>query len=145
MRSANVAPDLSSSSARVSEIVSTAIFSGTNCLVVSMPGMLDYNSRLPGAWRVARIERSEMREVSRLPAPDFAALNPGYTSISKLRGGKGVAACDRAGAEAGIEPALALLGGAVREGVRNRVAARPPLQRVIADRRRGAQRGLDVA
>jgi len=47
MRSTNVAPDLSSSSARVSDIVSTAIFSGTNCLLVSIPGMLDYNCHSP--------------------------------------------------------------------------------------------------
>jgi hypothetical protein len=39
MRSASVAPDLSSASARVSDTVSTAIFSGTNCLVSSMPAM----------------------------------------------------------------------------------------------------------
>src|SRR5437870_6683052 len=36
MRSASVVPDLSSASVRVSEIVSTAILSGTNCLVSSM-------------------------------------------------------------------------------------------------------------
>ena len=39
MRSARVAPDLSSASARVSEIVNTAIRSGTNCLLSSMPAM----------------------------------------------------------------------------------------------------------
>src|SRR5262249_10219800 len=32
----------------------------------------------PTYQRVARIERSEMREISRGAAPDFAALNPGY-------------------------------------------------------------------
>jgi hypothetical protein len=39
-RSINVAPDLSSARARVSEIVSTAIFSGMNCLLLSIPGMV---------------------------------------------------------------------------------------------------------
>src|SRR5437899_3146499 len=39
MRSASVAPDLSSASSRVSDTVSTAIFSGTNCLLSSIPGM----------------------------------------------------------------------------------------------------------
>ena len=39
MRSASSAPDLSSASSRVSETVSTAILSGTNCRVSSMPGM----------------------------------------------------------------------------------------------------------
>src|SRR5260370_23370939 len=39
MRSASVAPDLSSSTERVSDTVSTAIWSGMNCLLSSMPGM----------------------------------------------------------------------------------------------------------
>src|SRR4029453_17911128 len=63
----------------------------------------------------------------------------------KLRGGKGVAACNRAGAEAGIEPAFALLRAAMREGIRDRVAAGASLQRVVAHRGRRAQRGCDVA
>src|SRR3984957_4923109 len=39
MRWTSTAPDLSSLSERESEIVSTAIFSGTNCLVSSSPGI----------------------------------------------------------------------------------------------------------
>src|SRR5580704_19730054 len=39
MRWTSTAPDLSSLSERLSEIVSTAIFSGTNCLVSSSPGI----------------------------------------------------------------------------------------------------------
>src|SRR5476649_633233 len=39
MRSASVLPDLSSVSSRVSDTVSTAILSGTNCRVSSMPGI----------------------------------------------------------------------------------------------------------
>ena len=42
MRSTSVAPDLSSARSRVSETVSTAIFSGTNCRLLSMPGMLAF-------------------------------------------------------------------------------------------------------
>ena len=39
MRSTKIAPDLSSVRSRVSETVSTAMRSGTNCLLSSMPGM----------------------------------------------------------------------------------------------------------
>jgi hypothetical protein len=41
IRSTSVVPDLSSASSRVSDTVSTAIFSGTNGLLSSMPGMFD--------------------------------------------------------------------------------------------------------
>jgi hypothetical protein len=37
--------------------------------------------RLVLASGVARIERSEMREGFAAAAPDFAALNPGYTLL----------------------------------------------------------------
>src|ERR1700730_15137382 len=56
-----------------------------------------------------------------------------------------IARRDGALAQAGREPALALLGAAVGERVRDHVAARLALQRVVADRRRGAHRRLDVA
>src|ERR1700722_1089665 len=53
MRWTSTAPDLSSLSERESEIVSTAIFSGTNCLVSSSPGigtpLLTPTLRLPAA------------------------------------------------------------------------------------------------
>src|SRR5271154_2215721 len=53
MRCTSTAPDLSSLSERESEIVSTAIFSGTNCLVSSSPGigtpLLTPTLRLPAA------------------------------------------------------------------------------------------------
>src|SRR5262249_49101711 len=39
-RSARVVPDLSSANERVSDTVRTAILSGTNCLVSSIPGMI---------------------------------------------------------------------------------------------------------
>ena len=47
-RSASVVPDLSSSSERVSDTVSTAMFSGTNCLAWSAIGHT-LTSRTPGA------------------------------------------------------------------------------------------------
>ena len=56
-----------------------------------------------------------------------------------------VAALDVARGEAGLEPALALRRRAVRERVGHGVAARLLLQRVVADRRRGVQRRIDVA
>src|SRR5262249_27339381 len=38
-----------------------------------------------GSWRVARIERSEMRGSLSERVPDFAALNPGYRAIVARR------------------------------------------------------------
>jgi hypothetical protein len=58
---------------------------------------------------------------------------------------EGVAGLDRALLIAGHEPALALLGRAMREGIRHHAACSLPLQRVVADRRRGGQRRIDVA
>src|SRR5262245_53258400 len=58
---------------------------------------------------------------------------------------KRVAAVDRTRLEAGIEPALALFGAAVGERVRHHTTLRLALQRVVADRSRGAECGLDVA
>src|ERR1043165_1809175 len=58
---------------------------------------------------------------------------------------KGVAGLHGAGLQAGLEPALALLRGAVGEGVRDGVALRLLLQPIVADRRRGLHRRLDVA
>src|ERR1043166_3663498 len=108
MRVTSVAPDLSSASARVSETVSTAILSGTNGFVSSMPAM-------------------------------------GLSAELQLGGRKGVAAVDRALLEAGVEPAHALVGRAVGEAVRDHGAARLTLQPVVADRRGGFQRRLDVS
>src|SRR5215471_12308822 len=62
----------------------------------------------------------------------------------KLRRPESVAAGDRSALEPGIEPALTLLGGAVGEGIRHRIALRLLLQGIVADRRRRAQRRLDV-
>src|SRR5437763_17054932 len=58
---------------------------------------------------------------------------------------KGVAGGDRPLLEAGVEPVLPLLRAAMREAVGHDPALRPPLQRVVADRRRRAQRRLDIA
>src|SRR5262245_2055529 len=58
---------------------------------------------------------------------------------------KCVAGLGRSLLQAVVEPALALLGCAMREAVRHHPALRAPLQRVVTDRRGGLQRGLDVA
>jgi hypothetical protein len=60
------------------------------------------------------------------------------SKTSQLRRGEGVAAADLARLQAGVEPALALLGTPVREGVGNDVALRLTLERLVADRSRGA-------
>src|SRR5262245_41326747 len=73
------------------------------------------------------------------------APSPTLRARSQLRRGKGVAAPDLARLQAGIEPALALLGAPVREGIGNDVALRPALERVVADCCRGAQCRLHVA
>ncbi len=78
----------------------------------------------------------------RLPNSPFATR---YSRPSELRCCEGVAARYLARLQASVEPALALRGGAVGERVRYHVALRPALQRVVADRRGGAQRSLDVA
>src|ERR1700730_6678000 len=104
MRSTKVAPDCSSASSRVSEMVSTAILSGMNSLLWSMPG-----------------------------------------TFSQLGGRESVAALHGAGPKSGIEPALALLRAAMGEAVRHDITLRSPLQGVIADSGRRAQRSLDVA
>src|SRR6185312_9377486 len=57
MRSLSVLPDLSSASLRVSDTVSTANFSATNCLVVSMPGM----SVLPTAQARSSLRQKPFR------------------------------------------------------------------------------------
>src|SRR4029453_12838509 len=74
-----------------------------------------------------------------------AARFPIHGIRSQLRRGKGVAAPDLARLQAGIEPALALLGAPVREGVGNDVALRLALERIVTDRGRGAQGNLHVA
>src|SRR5262249_6007616 len=107
MRSTNLAPGWSPARARVSATVNTAIFSGTNCLLVSMPGI-----RRP---------------------------------CLQLRRGERVAGADRAGLEAGREPALALRRAAMGEAVRHHVALRSSLQGIVANRRCGLHGGLDVA
>src|SRR5690242_7875072 len=58
---------------------------------------------------------------------------------------EGVARLDRSLLIAGHEPAFALLGRPVREGIRHHAAGRLALQRVVADRSRRAQRGVDIA
>src|SRR5262245_40475153 len=64
---------------------------------------------------------------------------------SQLRRGESIAAPHLARLEAGHEPTLALLGAAVREGIRNDIALCLALQGIVADRCRGAQRRLNVS
>src|SRR5262249_22192338 len=66
-------------------------------------------------------------------------------AASQLRRGKCVAVRDFARLQSGIEPALALLRAAMSKTIRHHVALRALLQRVIADRRRGAHRRFYVA
>src|SRR5258707_12761516 len=71
MRSTRVAPDLSSSAERVSDTVSTAILSGMNVLLSSMPGMADGPvvgrhwgcSARPCGTRKGRSYRSERSQI----------------------------------------------------------------------------------
>src|SRR5262245_64916538 len=58
---------------------------------------------------------------------------------------KCIAALGHSLLQAGVEPALALLGCAVCKAVRHHPALCAPLQRVVTDRRGGLQRGLDIA
>src|SRR4051794_27705370 len=89
--------------------------------------------RKPPANR--KVQRGEPK--ARLPAPS-ARSNP-------RAGVEGVASLHIAALQPVLKPALALLGGAVRERVRDRIALRLLLQAVIADRGRRAHRGFDIA
>src|SRR6186997_1964432 len=79
---------------------------------------------------------STLRTSARLGAPRRPPL--------QLLGAERVAACKLARLQAGKEPARALRGGAVREGVGHDVALASPLQAIIADRRRRLHGRLDV-
>src|SRR4051794_21883206 len=89
--------------------------------------------RKPPANR--KVQRGEPK--ARLPAPS-ARSNP-------RAGVEGVASLHIAALQPVLKPALALLGGAVRKRVRDRVALRLLLQAVIADRGRCAHSGFDIA
>src|SRR5664279_2092133 len=66
MRSTSVLPDLSSARSRVSDTVSTAILSGTNCLLSSMPGIFA-SLKLRSAERIAG-RQFALREAGGEPA-----------------------------------------------------------------------------
>src|SRR5437867_5294046 len=70
------------------------------------------------------------------------AFTPHVSELCVWR--KCVAALHRSLLHAGVEPALPLLGRAMREAVRHHPALRAPLQRIVTDCGGGAQRGLDV-
>src|SRR6202165_5173781 len=71
MRSTRVAPDLSSARSRVSEIVSTANFSGTNGFVSSRPGI---------------VRSLELRAPKGVAACHSTALEPGVEPAHALLG-----------------------------------------------------------
>src|SRR3954453_2975157 len=72
-----------------------------------------------------------------------AVTNPaGERSLNRVV--EGVAAGRRAGLVAGPEPLVALLGPAVRPGLRGGPALRALLQPVVPDRGGRGQRGVDV-
>src|ERR1700738_400599 len=120
-RSASVVPDLSSSSERVSEIVSTAMLRGTNCLVWSITDMTSPPPVRPGHD------------------------GPCVAAPSLVIGPERVAGLHRALLIAGHEPLLALRGGAMGEGIRHHPPRGLALQRIVADRGRRGQRRVDVA
>src|SRR2546426_274451 len=74
-----------------------------------------------------------------------SARGPTARESLQVRRVERIAGPDGAFAETGRKPALALFGAAVGEGIRHHVAGRLALQRVVADRRRGPHRRLDVA
>src|SRR5579884_2775075 len=151
MRWTRSAPDLSSLSERVSDTVSTAIFSGTNCLVSSMPGMAgslcaDRHNRRVEATDGCELRLSGRRLATprrfgrRRACPTASAL-----ARSELIRLERVAGRDLPRLEALHEPALALRRGAMREGVGHHIALRLPLQAVVADGGGGLQRLVDIA
>src|SRR5579872_4839529 len=110
MRCVSTAPDLSSLIERVSEIVSTAILSGTKRLVSSIPGMVC----------------AFLRQITAADGPlQMGAAPPSERARRERIAGRHVAVL-----EAVREPALALLGRAVSERIRHRVALRLLLQAV---------------
>src|SRR5262249_29707389 len=100
-----VVPDLSSAASRVSEIVSTAIFSGTNCRLSSMPAI----------------------------------------AVPLNLAGEGIARRYLSLFQPSHEPALPLRRRAVGKSIRHDVTARLLLKTIIADRRCGLHRRLDIA
>src|SRR6185312_10223900 len=67
------------------------------------------------------------------------------SSLLHRPGAEGVAGLHGALLISGHEPLLALCGGAVRERIRHHPPGGLPLQRIVADRGGGRQRGVDVA
>ena len=128
-RSASVVPDLSSSSERVSEIVSTAMPRGMKGRVSSMPGMKELLSD----------RRFSSAETTTLPSVSSR------TKVSKPARPERIAGLDLSGFQARGEPTHALLGGAVGEAIGHYAALRLLLQPVVADGFGGANGLFDVA
>src|SRR6266481_546501 len=127
-RSDSVVPDLSSTSARVSEIVNTAMLRDTNFFDSSVEVMLFF-PRFPDA-----VQR-----------PLRCAASGARSAPLQRRRPKRITRLHRALPIAGHEPLLPLRGGAVGERIRHHPPGRLPLQRVVADRRCRGQRRIDVA
>src|SRR5437762_4552857 len=138
-RSASVVPDLSSASERVSEIVNTAMLSGTNCLVSSIEDMTAPLLVMPGlvpGINVLQLRKSKDMDGRDEPGHDDPCLS---TMVQRSRA-KRIAGLHAALLIAGHEPLLSLRGGTVRERVRHHSPGGPPLQRIVADRGRRRQR-----
>src|SRR3984885_6350284 len=136
IRCTSSAPDLSSLSERVSEIVSTANLSGMNSLLSSIPGM-DTPTQLHRSARPR--ERADHSILdSRLRG------NERTKSLQRVRRQR-VAGRGLAGIKAVQKPALALFRGAVGEAVGHDIALHLLLQAVVADGGRGLQGLIDVA
>src|ERR1700733_8557033 len=141
-RSPSVAPDLSSSSERVSEIVSTAMLSGRKVLDSSMEDMTCLSSRPACAGHPRLTGLPEARTWMAGTSRPRRSMPIGYSSPART---ERIAGLHRALLIAGHEPLLSLRRGAMREGIRHHPSGRLPLQRVVADRRGRCQRGIDVA
>src|SRR6266851_735783 len=152
-RSDSVVPDLSSASERVSEIVSTAMSSGTNFLDSSMEDIALYSSCPgPGAASFTLLRSAGTHSqltfhgprISRAPANALRRVRGTSTRLQITRA-EGIAGLHRALLIAGHEPLLSLRGGTVGKRIRHHPPGRLPLQRIVADRRCRGQRCIDVA
>ena len=90
------------------------------------------------------------RQIAGAPNDNVRPEDPGRTKDelgggSELAGAEGIAAAGVAGLEAAVEPANALIGGAVAEGIGAHAAGRVALEGVVTDRGGGGQGLLDVA
>src|SRR6266851_8889188 len=127
-RSDSVVPDLSSSSERVSETVSTAMLSGTNCLDSSIDAMCAYPScpgRGAASFTLLRGAGTHSRMTlhgPRIHGPRISSAPPARCAASGARAARlqcprteGIAGLHRTLLVAGHEPLFSLRGGTVGE------------------------------